>query len=73
LLRFSSKKTVILLNIPNPVAQEGIVICAIPTSVAGVILASRYQLYESEASSTLLLTAMIMIVTLPIAIALTSR
>ena len=25
---------VILLNIPNPVAQEGIVICAIPTSTA---------------------------------------
>jgi malonate transporter and related proteins len=61
---------VILLHIPNPVAQEGIVICTIPSSVVGVVLASRYRLYESEASSTLLLTSMIMIVTLPIAIAL---
>ena len=62
-----------LLNVSTPVAQEGIVICAIPTSVIGVILASRYRTYESEASSTLLLTAMMMIVTLPLTIALISR
>lgn len=64
---------VILLHISNPVAQEGIVICAIPSSVVGVVLASRYRMYESKASSSLLLTAMMMIVTLPITIALTSR
>jgi malonate transporter and related proteins len=61
------------LNIPNPQAQEGIVICAIATSVVGVIFASRYRFYESEASSTLLLTSMMMIATLPIAIGLISH
>jgi len=57
------------LDIPNPEAQEGILICALATSVIGVIFASRYRFYGSEASSTLLLTSM-MIATLPLAIAL---
>lgn len=61
------------LNIPNPEAQEGILICALATSVIGVIFASRYRLYESEASSTLLLTSMMMIATLPLAIPLISH
>lgn len=64
---------VLWLSISHPDAQEGILICALPTSVLGVILASRYQIYESEASSTLLLTSMMMLATLPIAIGLVSH
>ncbi|MBE9182263.1 AEC family transporter [Oculatella sp. LEGE 06141] len=64
---------VLWLSIPHPDAPEGILICALPTSVVGIILASRFQMYESEASSTLLLTSMMMIATLPIAIALISH
>lgn len=64
---------ILWFGIRNPAALDGIVICALASGVIGVILASRYRTYESEASSTLLLTAMLMIVTLPIAIAVADR
>ena len=60
------------LGITNPGAREGILICALSSSVVGVILASRYKIYESEAAAILLLTSMMMIVILPAAIALTA-
>jgi malonate transporter and related proteins len=61
---------VFAFSIPNPAAIEGIILCGLPTGVIGVILASRYRLYTSAASSSLLLTSMLMIVTLPITLAL---
>lgn len=63
----------LLFSIPNPTAQEGVVACALPTGVIGVVLASHYQIYASEASSTLFLASVMTIVTLPIAIALTGH
>jgi hypothetical protein len=59
------------LGVANQLAREGIVICAIPTAVLSTLLAPRYRLYEVESSSTLVATALLMIVTLPTAIFLT--
>ena len=56
------------LKVGSPLAGEGIVICAIPTAVFAPLLAPRYHIYEVESSSTLMATALLMIVTLPIAI-----
>src|SRR5438477_5492081 len=59
------------LGVANPLAREGIVICAIPTAVLATMLAPRYRLYEIESSSTLVASALFMIVTLPVVIFLT--
>ena len=59
---------VVALKVGNPLAGEGIVVCAIPTAVFAPLLAPRYRIYEVESSSTLVATALLMIVTLPIAI-----
>ena len=64
---------VLWLGVPHPNAQEAILIGVLPTSSVGVVLASRYHLYEAESASTLLLTSVMVIVSLPIAIALTSH
>jgi predicted permease len=61
---------VALLGIRNPLGQELIVLCAIPTSVVAPLLGSRYRAYETEATSTLVLTTLTMIVTLPLIIVL---
>ena len=52
----------------QPMGNEAILICAIPTAVLGPLLAPRYQVYEAESASTLVLTTLAMIVTLPLAI-----
>lgn len=62
---------VLVLGIADPIAREGIVVCALPSAVMPTILATRYQVYESEASSTLVFTALLMAVTLPLVILLT--
>ena len=59
---------VTVLGVANPLAREGILVCAIPTAVFAPLLAPRYRLYEVESSSTLVATALLIIVTLPIAI-----
>jgi auxin efflux carrier (AEC) len=58
------------LGVANPLAREAILMCAIPTAVFAPMLAPRYHVYEKQASSTLVLTSLTMIVTFPIAIAL---
>jgi malonate transporter and related proteins len=55
-------------GVANPLGSEGILVCAIPTAVFAPLLAPRYRLYEVESSSTLVASALLMIVTLPIAI-----
>jgi len=55
-------------GIRNPLGQEAIVLCAIPTSVVAPLLGSRYHVYETEAASTLVLATLTMIVTLPLII-----
>jgi malonate transporter and related proteins len=62
---------VFVLGIAAPIAREGIVICALPSAVMPTILSTRYRVYESEASSTLVFTALLMAVTMPIVILLT--
>ncbi len=62
---------VVALAIAKPVSSEAILICAISTAVIFPMLAVRYKVYEAEAASTFLLTTVSMIVTVPIAIALT--
>ena len=59
---------VTLLGIRNLLGQEAIVLCAIPASVVAPLLGSRYHVYETEAASTLVLTTLVMIVTLPLTI-----
>ncbi len=59
------------LAIANPLGREAILLCALPTALFAPLLAPRYQVYESEAASTLVLTSLAMIVTLPVAILLT--
>jgi malonate transporter and related proteins len=52
-----------LLAIPNPLGREAILICAIPASAVAPMLAARYQVYETEASSTVVLDSLLMLVT----------
>jgi malonate transporter and related proteins len=61
---------VALLGIRNPLGKEAIVLCAIPASVVAPLLGARYHVYETEAASTLVLTMLTMIVTLPLIIVL---
>jgi predicted permease len=43
----------------------------IPTAVFAPLIAPHYRVYEAESASTLVLTALLMIVTLPLTILLT--
>jgi predicted permease len=58
-------------GVANPLASEGIMVCAIPAAVFAPLLAPRHRVYEIESSSTLVATSLLMIVTLPIASLLT--
>lgn len=55
-----------LLGITGQRAQEGVILCALPTPVLSTILASQYDTYQSEASSTLVLTSLVLLVMLPV-------
>lgn len=54
------------LGITGLLAQEGVLMCALPTPVLSTILATRYETYRSEASSTLVLTSLVLLVMLPV-------
>jgi len=54
---------VFLFVIPSPLGREGILMCAIPASAVGPILASHYQVYETESASTVVLDSLLMVVT----------
>lgn len=54
------------LRVERGMALEGIIMCALPTAVLSTILAARYGSYQSEASSTMVLTTALMVVTLPL-------
>lgn len=47
-------------------AHEGVIVCALPTGILATILASRYHKYQAEASSTLVLTSLCLMVMLPV-------
>lgn len=59
------------MAVANPLGREAILICAIPTAIFAPLLAPRYHVHECESASTLVLTTVTMIVTLPVAIILT--
>lgn len=56
---------IFMLGVKGTFANEAVILCVLPTAVLPVLLAIRYQMYESEASSTLILTAVAIIVTVP--------
>lgn len=60
-----------LLGVKDPLASEGILICSIPSAVFAPLLAPRYKVYEIEAASTMVWTALSMIITFPVAVILT--
>jgi predicted permease len=55
-----------ILGITGSAAQIGVLMCALPTAVLATILATRYETYQSEASSTLVLTSLVLLVILPV-------
>ncbi len=55
------------LGVKQPGGHEGFILCALPTAVIVVMLATRFKTYEAEASSTLALTTLLMNITLPLA------
>jgi hypothetical protein len=59
------------LAIPDPLAREGILMCAIPASTLAPILAARYRVYETESASTVVADSLIMVVTFTLAVMLT--
>lgn len=61
---------VVALGIAKPLGIEGIVICALPSAIICPMLALRYNVYEAQAATTMLLTTVAMVVVIPIAIAL---
>jgi predicted permease len=62
---------VLVFSVSQPLAREAILMGAIPTSAFATLLAPRYGVYETECASTLVLTAIAMIVVLPVTIMLT--
>lgn len=55
-----------LFGIGGTRAEMGVIICVLPTGVLATILAARYHTYQAEASSTLVLTSLVMLVMLPV-------
>lgn len=71
LLKMFAQPLVMLLlvrvfGITGELAQAGVILCALPTPVLATILATRYETYESEASSTLVLTSLVLLAMLPV-------
>lgn len=62
---------VALFAMKEPLSRELILMCAIPSSAFAVLLAPRYNAYETEAASTLVLTSFAMVAVMPLAIVLT--
>jgi malonate transporter and related proteins len=61
----------VLFAIPDPLGREGILMCAIPASAVGPILAAHYRVYEIESASTVVLDSLLMVGTFTIAVLLT--
>lgn len=53
-------------GVTGELAKAGVILCALPTPVLATILATRYQTYAAEASSTLVLTSLVLLVMLPV-------
>jgi predicted permease len=58
----------LVLGTRQPYGHEGFLLMVLPSGPIGVMLATRSNTYQSEASSTLALTALSFLITLPIAL-----
>ncbi|MGA7369205.1 MAG: AEC family transporter [Nitrososphaeraceae archaeon] len=56
---------IFMIGLKGTFANEAVILCVLPFAVLPVLLAIRYQICESEASSTLILTSVAIIVTVP--------
>jgi malonate transporter and related proteins len=56
------------LRVKSPFIYEGLLVTALPSGPIGILLATRYKIYESEASSTVAVTTILMVLTIPIAL-----
>jgi predicted permease len=56
------------LRVKPPFIYEGLLVMALPSGPIGILLATRYKIYESEASSTVAVTTILMVLTIPIAL-----
>src|ERR1700747_393579 len=57
-----------LLSVKAPLSYEGLLLTALPSGPIGILLATRYKIYESEASSTVAVTMIMMVLTIPVAL-----
>jgi malonate transporter and related proteins len=57
-----------LLSVKAPFSYEGLLLTALPSGPIGILLATRYKIYESEASSTVAVTMIMMVLTIPVAL-----
>jgi malonate transporter and related proteins len=56
------------ISVKSPYIYEGLLLTALPSPVIAILLATRYGIYESEAPSTVVVTMILMVITLPIAL-----
>lgn len=62
---------VALLGLKDPLAREGILICAMPATAVVPILAARYRVYETQSASSVLIDSVVMVLTFTLAVILT--
>jgi len=58
-------------GVKPPSLYEGLLLTALPTGPMGILLATKYKMYESEASSAMAVTMLLMLISLPICLYLT--
>jgi malonate transporter and related proteins len=61
-----------LFSVKAPFSDEGLLLTALPSGPIGILLATRYKTYEAEASSTIAVTMILIVPTIPIALFLMS-
>jgi predicted permease len=59
-----------LLHVQGPFASEALVCCSFPLATAVVLFASRYKALVAESASTLLLSTLSLVLTVPITVAI---
>jgi predicted permease len=57
-----------LLSVKAPFSYEGLLLTALPSGPIGILLATRYNIYEAEASSTVAVTMILIVPTISIAL-----
>jgi hypothetical protein len=61
-----------LFSVKAPFSDEGLLLTALPSGPIGILLATRYKTYAAEASSTMAVTMILIVPTIPIALFLMS-